>query len=44
MNTTIQEVARWLPPEHAKRTGVVLDPRRLVQVIDGWAGPRKQGR
>jgi hypothetical protein len=44
MCTTIEEVAKWLPPRHAKRTGVQLDSRRLVQVIDGWAAPRKRGR
>jgi hypothetical protein len=42
MNSTIEEVAKWLPAEHAKRTGVELDRRRLVQVIDGWAAPRKR--
>jgi hypothetical protein len=44
MHRTIEDLARWLPPEHAKRTGIMLDSRRLVQVIDAWAAPRKQSR
>ena len=44
MNGSSEEVAKWLPDVHAKRTGVELDRRRLVQVIDGWAEPRKQSR
>jgi hypothetical protein len=44
MNSTIEDVAKWLPAEHARRTGVVLDRKRLAQVIEGWAGPRKHGR
>jgi hypothetical protein len=43
MNKTSEEVAKWLPVEHAKRTGVQLDRRRLVAVIDGWAA-RGRGR
>jgi len=41
MNATTEEMARWLPAQHAKRTGVDLDKRRLVEVIDAWAAPRK---
>jgi len=44
MSTTIEDVAKWLPAEHGKRTGVDLDPRRLVQVLDGWAAPRRRSR
>jgi hypothetical protein len=44
LNATVEEVTRWLPAEHAKRTGVVLEPRRLAQVVDGWAAPRRQSR
>ena len=44
MNKTSEEVAKWLPVEHAKRTGVELDRRRLVQVIEAWAAPRVRGR
>ncbi|MET0591092.1 MAG: hypothetical protein ABW133_00230 [Polyangiaceae bacterium] len=31
------EVSRWLPNEHNKRTGIDIDPKRLVQVLDDWA-------
>jgi hypothetical protein len=41
---TVEELAKWVPAEHAKRTGIEIDPRRLVQVLDGWAAPRKQSR
>jgi hypothetical protein len=44
MNSSIEDVAKWLPAEHARRTGVELDRRRLVHVIEGWAAPRKQVR
>ena len=44
MSTTIEEVAQWLPAEHGKRTGVDLDPRRLAQVLEGWAAPRGYSR
>jgi hypothetical protein len=44
MSTTIEEVGQWLPAEHGKRTGVDLDPRRLVQVLEGWAAPRGYSR
>ena len=44
MCTTIEEVAKWLPAEHGKRTGIDLDARRLLQVLDGWAAPRWQSR
>ena len=44
MNSTIEDVGKWLPAEHTKRTGVGLDRKRLVQVIEAWAGPRKHGR
>jgi hypothetical protein len=44
MNGTVEEVAKWLPAEHAQRTGVELDRKRLVQVIDGWATPRRRGQ
>jgi hypothetical protein len=40
MNSSIEDVARWLPAEHLKRTGVELDRRQLVRVIDRWAAPR----
>jgi len=42
MTATIEEVAKWLPVEHARRTGVELDARRLVEVIAGWAAPRNR--
>jgi hypothetical protein len=42
MSSTIEDVAQWLPAEHGKRTGVEIDPRRLVQVIEGWAAPRRK--
>jgi len=44
MSTTIEEVVKCLPAEHQKRTGVEVDGRRLVQVLDGWAAPRRQSR
>jgi hypothetical protein len=44
MMTTIEGVAKWLPVEHARRTGVELDARRLIEVIDAWAAPRKRSR
>jgi hypothetical protein len=44
MNGSVQELAKWLPAEHARRTGVELDKRRLIQVIDNWAAPRERGR
>jgi hypothetical protein len=40
---TVHEVARWLPPEHAKRTAVNLDSRRLVQILETWSTPRSSG-
>jgi hypothetical protein len=43
MDSTVEDVAKWLPAEHATRTGVELDRRRLVQVIEGWAAPRRRG-
>ncbi|HMI85694.1 MAG TPA: hypothetical protein VK550_16465 [Polyangiaceae bacterium] len=43
MDGSIEDVAQWLPAEHLKRTGVELDRRQLVQVIDRWAAPRKPG-
>lgn len=33
LNTTCEEVAEWLPPQHERRTGVALDPKELVQVL-----------
>jgi hypothetical protein len=44
LSGTIEELAQWLPAEHTKRTGVEIDPRRLVQVLDGWAAPRRPSR
>ena len=31
--TSIPEIAAWLPPHHAKRTGVMLSPRELERVL-----------
>jgi hypothetical protein len=36
------EVARWLPTEHNKRTGIDVESRRLVQVLDGFADSRRR--
>jgi hypothetical protein len=44
MNGSIDEMAKWLPVEHNQRTGIDLDPRRLVQVLEQWARPRRKGR
>lgn len=30
---TLEEVATWMPEEHAKRTGVQLDPATLTEVL-----------
>jgi hypothetical protein len=42
MFTTIEELARWLPDEHNKRTGIEIDPKQLVKVVDAWAAPRRR--
>jgi hypothetical protein len=42
MFTTIEEVSRWLPDEHNKRTGIEIDPKQLVKVVDAWAAPRRR--
>jgi hypothetical protein len=41
---SIFEVARWLPAEHNKRTGIEIDSRRLTQVLEDWAEARRRGR
>jgi hypothetical protein len=33
-----EEVCRWLPAAHQKKTGVSLDPRRLAAVLEAAAG------
>jgi hypothetical protein len=42
MFTTIEELSRWLPDEHNKRTGIEVDPRQLVKVVDAWVAPRRR--
>ena len=34
VQNTLEEVATWLPEEHAKRTGVQLDPELLSSVLN----------
>ena len=36
MCSSNEEVAKWLPDVHARRTGIELDARRLVKVLDGF--------
>lgn len=38
---TTYELSRWLPNEHNKRTGIDIDPKRLVQVLDDWSSARR---
>ena len=40
---TIEEVVRWLPPQHLQRTGVRLDPVRLQRLLVEWIDPRNHG-
>jgi hypothetical protein len=42
LSGSVQEVARWLPVEHNKRTGIDIDSKRLIQVLDDWSGPRRR--
>jgi hypothetical protein len=40
LHGTIEEVARWLPAEHLKLTGVKLDPMRLQRLLAEWTDPK----
>ena len=40
--STIEDLARWLPDEHNKRTGIEIDPLQLVKVVETWAAPRRR--
>jgi hypothetical protein len=40
---TIEQVVRWLPSEHLRRTGVKLDPVRLQRLLIEWTDPKNHG-
>jgi hypothetical protein len=43
LHGTLEEVVRWLPPEHLRRTGVKLDPVRLQRLLAEWTDPKNHG-